>query len=349
MPDALRSIDVAQNVDEQQHVLCFRRQRAQRHTSHVFEQPVLPDKACSVARYLGSLRHVAAKFISKFAPASGKLMLRGTVRARFGTGRGSYANRVFSFISGLVCNTLLSGLEALVLKDCHYQQLDRYILKRGRRLMQGAACKKSQTEDGFRYSCQAYQVLAERGSAPAASRPLPGLSSYKLTLTSWALLSLGQSSTKMLLARSCFCFQAFVRDSWACGTWVRPFHHQGGLRPLKHKRLWLSLLQTGGSYVNAHWMMVRSAGRVRSYVQLRSHVVHWLLFQTFAHGAGTSTQARNQRLTTSRGPFAVDLAAGKGQFSIRLLVRRSHCIAQLVRTLVVTWNHSCNTFLKMRR
>ena len=49
--------------------------------------------------------------------------------------------------SGLVLNTLLAGLEALALKSSHYQRLDKFVLAKGRRLMQRAACKKS-TEQG---------------------------------------------------------------------------------------------------------------------------------------------------------------------------------------------------------
>ena len=53
----------------------------------------------------------------------------------------------YALFSGLVLNTLLAGLEALALKPSHYQRLDKFVLAKGRRLMQRAACKKS-TEQG---------------------------------------------------------------------------------------------------------------------------------------------------------------------------------------------------------
>ena len=69
----------------------------------------------------------------------------------------------------LVQSTLLSGLEVLVLEKQKYQQLDGFILRTGRKLLQGRACNKDLQSDGsIRYTaCSSKAVWKMLGLCPS--------------------------------------------------------------------------------------------------------------------------------------------------------------------------------------
>ena len=148
---ALHKIGVAQNEDKQEHVPCFMRQNADAYTRFVFENDVLPGRTRRCSRYLGPLHHATLnesfEIENRIRLADRSWHSMGKVWFRQGLVRAS----LLLLFSGMVYNTLLSGLEALVLNCGQVQKLDRYVLKRGRRLLRGAACKKLEVDGAWKY------------------------------------------------------------------------------------------------------------------------------------------------------------------------------------------------------
>ena len=83
--------------------------------------------------------------------------------------RGTEGKRVKMLVyTSLVYNTLLLGLEALVLRASHEKQLDSAILAHGRKLMRGQACGKEQLEDGsIQYTAHHSNVVWKVKLVPA--------------------------------------------------------------------------------------------------------------------------------------------------------------------------------------
>ena len=148
---ALHKIGVAQNEDKQEHVPCFMRQNADAYTRFVFDNDVLPGRTRRCSRYLGPLHHATLnesfEIENRIRLADRSWHSMGKVWFRQGLVRAS----LLLLFSGMVYNTLLSGLEALVLNCGQVQKLDRYVLKRGRRLLRGAACKKLEVDGAWKY------------------------------------------------------------------------------------------------------------------------------------------------------------------------------------------------------
>lgn len=147
----LDTVGVAQNLDKQEHVPCFVGCHSDSYTREVFAGEVLPGKTCVAARYLGSLHHFrnndSAEIDNRVQKADIGWYAMGQLWFRQGLRR----TALVLIFKGMVYSTLMSGLEALCLSHTHVDRLDKYILKRGRKLMHGAACHKFSTEAGTKY------------------------------------------------------------------------------------------------------------------------------------------------------------------------------------------------------
>eukprot|EP00438_Fugacium_kawagutii_P013560 Skav234764 [mRNA] locus=scaffold2396:8425:10814:- [translate_table: standard] len=136
LSQVLGAIGVSQNVDKQEHVPCFVRQHAHEYTRKVFEENLLPGKTRRFARYLGSQHH-----------ATGNVSCELDVRV--------YKANIAWHTMGRMWYR--NGACAQTFSLSHYQRLDKFVLAKGRRLMQGAACKKS-TENGV----TSYKALSNK-------------------------------------------------------------------------------------------------------------------------------------------------------------------------------------------
>ena len=151
---ALRPIGIAQNVGKQVHVPCFVRQGADTYTRAVFCEDLLPGNTCRMAKYLGVLHHAigndSPEILQRIRSADIGWFSMGKFWFRQGS-QGLFRTALVLVFKGLVYSPLLSGLEALCINKSHLAQLDKYVIKRGRQLMHGAACEKTSADDGIKY------------------------------------------------------------------------------------------------------------------------------------------------------------------------------------------------------
>ena len=148
---ALRPIGIAQNVGKQVHVPCFVRQGADTYTRAVFCEDLLPGNTCRMAKYLGVLHHAIGNDSPEILQRIRSADIGWFSMGKFWFRQGLFRTALVLVFKGLVYSPLLSGLEALCINKSHLAQLDKYVIKRGRQLMHGAACEKTSADDGIKY------------------------------------------------------------------------------------------------------------------------------------------------------------------------------------------------------
>ena len=149
--DVLEPIGIAQNLDKQEHVPCFVRSQAASCTRLVFHQRILPGRTKYVAKYLGSLHQLAGNCGMEVDQRLRKADVGWLAMGKFWFRSGVLRAPLVQVFKGMVYSTLLSGLEALCLSKTHIERLDKYALKRGRQLMHGGACIKSEADGQVTY------------------------------------------------------------------------------------------------------------------------------------------------------------------------------------------------------
>ena len=160
LDEELDTITLAQNKSKQEHVVWFGGKHSKENNKAMYQSERLPGTTSLAAKYLGGWQHfkgqVQDEVDSRVISAQ-----RCWMRMGFFWSRGTEGRRGKLLVyTSLVYNTLLSGLEALVLRDCHEKLLDSKVLGHGRKLMRGQACKKEQLDDGtLRYTAHHSNVV----------------------------------------------------------------------------------------------------------------------------------------------------------------------------------------------
>ena len=102
---------------------------------------------CNWARYLGERVHYAGRTHEEVALRLQASKGAWTRMGSFWLRPGATGSKLLVY-KALVQSTLLSGIEVLVLDKQKYQQVHRFILRTGRKLLQGRAGDKELQSDG---------------------------------------------------------------------------------------------------------------------------------------------------------------------------------------------------------
>ena len=155
---ALASIGMAQNGIKQENVVHATGRHSGSFLRDMYTQGVGIGKTVAIAKYLGARRSYNNLFHDE---------IQERIRAAFSgyASMGSFWSRarnsrkaVRLLFRGMVQETLLSGLEATVLRSVDIRKLDRALLQLGRKVLQGVACEKQTVVDQDGFSSIKYQA-----------------------------------------------------------------------------------------------------------------------------------------------------------------------------------------------
>ena len=165
----LWEIQLVQNIGKQEHVVFFGGKHSHQHYHTVYQDSYLPGSTVQSARYLGGRAHYAGRTHEEVALRIQAAKVAWARMGSFWFRSGANTRSKLLVYKALVQSTLLSGLEVLVLEKQKYQQLDGFILRTGRKLLQGRACNKELQSDGsIRYTaCSSKAVWKMLGLCPS--------------------------------------------------------------------------------------------------------------------------------------------------------------------------------------
>ena len=145
---ALENITLAQNQSKQEHVVFFGGAGSKANNEAIYAHSSLPGHTRLSARYLGGQQHYTGQHHDEISMRLRKAQQSWLRMGSFWFRAPVQTRGKLVIYQGVVYNTLLSGLESLVLDTKHLSLLDRKVLVHGRKLMGGKACQKEMQADG---------------------------------------------------------------------------------------------------------------------------------------------------------------------------------------------------------
>ena len=144
---SLGSIGVQQNVDKQEHVAFFAGVGSSVFYEDVYKHGVLPGKRCTCAKYLGGYKQFKGSNHCELGARKAAVERGFYTMGRFWSRNKSLRPAAMVF-GAMVRGVAFSGLEALLLSESEYKRLDSIVNKFARKVLRGAACKRTLQEDG---------------------------------------------------------------------------------------------------------------------------------------------------------------------------------------------------------